>query len=159
MKRLGILIVVFSALVLGCKEEEDTFDEVAQYQKDLELIDEYITNNAITDTLHHETGIRYKIVEAGTGLHARAGDKLRVSYEGRLLENDEVFDSSEQFDFILNSGSVILGWFYMCQEMREGDTFTIFLPSAYGYGQTGSGGVIPPNAALIFDITLIRVGE
>lgn len=159
MKRLGVLLLIVTALSVGCKEEEDTFDEVAQYQADLELIDQYIADNAITDTLHHETGIRYKIVEAGDGIQARVGDKLRVSYEGRLLENDEVFDSSEQFDFVLNSGSVILGWYYMCQEMQEGDTFTVYLPSVYGYGQSGSGSAIPPNATLIFDITLIRVGE
>jgi FKBP-type peptidyl-prolyl cis-trans isomerase len=158
MMRLSIILIALVSITLSCnKEVEDTFDSVAQYQADLELIDQYITDNNITDTLHHSTGIRYIIQEEGTGIRAFAGDKLRVSYEGRFLSG-EVFDSNESFDFILNAGSVIAGWYQMCQEMREGDTFTIFLPSLYGYGRSGSGS-IPPNTVLVFDITLIRVGE
>jgi FKBP-type peptidyl-prolyl cis-trans isomerase len=159
MMRTAILILFFGAFMFGCNDDEqETFDQVAQFQKELELIDQYITDNGVTDTLHHETGIRYKIVRAGTGLEARPGDKLRVKYDGWLLENDEPFDSSEQFDFILNTSSVILGWVYMCEEMREGDTFLIFIPSFYGYAQRGQGS-IPPNSPLIFEITLIRVGD
>jgi len=162
MKGLKYLLIGIVVLGLGCSEEEDTFDEVAQYAEDLTAIDKYITdNNLANDTLHHWTGIRYIIHDEGTGIDARVGDKILVDYKGYFLD-DEVFDEGLFGDdppVILNSGSMISGWYYMCQEMSEGDVYTIFLPSVYAYGENGSGTSIPPNTPLVFDLELIRVGE
>jgi len=159
MKYIGVLLAGLMMFTFGCSDPaaEDPFDEVAQFSTDLDLIDNWITENAITDTLHHWTKIRYTINQKGNGIKAQPADPVRVSYEGRFLDG-EIFDSSESFDFVLNSASVILGWFFMVQEMEEGDEFTIYLPSSYAYGQNGSGS-IPPNTVLVFDITLIRVGN
>ena len=124
---------------------------------DLELIDSWLAENAIEDVLYHSTNIRYTINNKGTGIRAKVGDVLKVSYEGRFLDG-EVIDSNESFDFVLSAGSVILGWFYMVQEMQEGDEFTIYLPSHFGYGTRGSSSILP-NSVLVFDITLIQVGN
>ena len=161
MKQLNILLIVI-ALSFGCNDDhtiDNSIPTEEQFEIDLELIDNWIADpvNEVTDTLHHQTEIRYTINKQGSGLKAQVADVLRVKYEGRFLESGAVFDSSESFDFVLNSGSIILGWYYMLQEMREGDEFTIYLPSFYAYGTRGNGS-IPPNTVLVFDITLIRVG-
>ena len=160
-----LLITLVSGLALltfSCSEETSNFDEVAQYAEDLEAIDKYIIEKNITDTLHHFLGIRYKIHETGGGIPARVGDRILVDYKGYFLD-DEVFDQGLFGDnppVILNSGSMISGWYFMCQEMREGDSLTIWLPSVYAYGQRGSGsGAVPPNTPLVFDMKLLRVGE
>lgn len=165
MKMSRLLLVglglSLSALTFSCSGSEDTFDEAKQFAEDLQAIDNYITENNITDTLHHWTKIRYKVHEEGTGSQARVGDPILVDYKGYLLDG-VVFDSGRFGDnpkIILNSNSMINGWYYMCQEMQEGDSMTIFIPSRYGYGQTGSRGAIPPNTPLIFDMKMIRVGN
>lgn len=133
------------------------FDELAQFEADLENIDQYIAENGLAgDTIHHWTGIRYIIKEEGGGIRARAGDPIKVDYSGRLLDDTE-FDSGT-FTTILNAGKMINGWYHMCQEMDEGDKFTVFIPSRYAYGESGSGS-IPPNSPLIFEMYMIRVGE
>lgn len=160
MRIVKILLFVLVLGIIGCnKEAEDTFDPYAQQAADLEKIDNYLGTNGITDTIHHYTGIRYQVHTEGAGLHARVGDKIKVSYSGRLLDTEEVFDpGTVPFEAILNSGSMILGWYYMCQEMQEGDSITIYIPSAYGYGRDGTSG-IPGNSCLIFDMKMLRVGE
>ena len=154
------LVTGFMSLVVSCGTEQDTFDEAAQYAEDLEAIDQYITDNNITDTLHHWTDIRYKVHTEGTGLQARVGDFILVDYKGYFLDG-EVFDQGlfgNSPPVVLNSSSMILGWYYMCQDMQEGDSITIYLPSAYAYGRQGQSAV-PPNTPLIFDMKMIRVGE
>ena len=159
MKYLGVLVGGLMIFTLGCDNTiDDPFDEAAQFAIDIDLIDNWFADTTITDTLHHPTKIRYTINQNGNGVKAQVSDVLRVSYEGRFLETGVVFDSSESFDFVINSGGIILGWYYMLQEMKEGDEFTIYLPSFYAYGPTGNGS-IPPNTILVFDITLIRVGN
>lgn len=163
MKVTKFLFISLALLGLGCstQEEEDMFDEAAQFEADLEAIDQYIVDNGLTDdTIHHSTGIRYIIKEEGTGIKPRVGDVIKVDYAGRLLD-DTVFDSGENgpFETNLNTGRMILGWYYICQEMNEGDKFTVFIPSLYGYGKNGSGGSVPPNSPLIFEMHMLRVGE
>ena len=164
MKYLGFLLVGLMMFTFGCNTTtfEEPISVIEQLEIDLEIIDNWIGDPdnqiVIEDTLHHESEIRYTINEKGTGIRAQVADVLRVSYEGRFLTTGEVFDSNTSFDFVLNSGSIILGWYFMLQEMDEGDTFTIYLPSQLAYGARGNG-TIPPNALLVFDITLIRVGN
>ena len=162
MKIIKFLLIALAAISFGCEEEEASFDNVAQLAEDLQAIDKYINDNNLTsDTLHHWTGIRYIINEKGSGIRAKEGDQIEVEYEGRFL-TDEIFDSGVFGDdppIVLNLVSMIPGWYFMCQEMDEGDKFTIFLPSQFGYGQRGSGNSIPPNTPLIFDMKMLKVGE
>jgi len=159
MKKLNILLILV-VLSFGCSDNNiiDPISEAEQLEIDLDLIDNWLADSSITNVLEHPTDIRYTINKQGTGLKAQVADVLRVKYEGRFLDTGLVFDSNDSFDFVLNSGSIILGWFYMLQEMREGDEFTIYIPSKYAYGTRGNGS-IPPNTVIVFDVELIRVGN
>ena len=159
MKQLSIVAIII-ALTFGCNDNNITIPitEAEQLEIDLEMIDNWLADSSITNVLQHPTEIRYTINKQGIGVPAQIADVLRVKYEGRFLDTGVVFDSNETFDFVLNSGSIILGWFYMLQEMREGDEFTVYIPSKYAYGTRGSG-TIPPNTVIVFDIELIRVGN
>lgn len=164
MRIIRVLIIGLAIISFGCTDDPvEEFDEIAQYAADLTAIDKYINeNNLASDTLHHWTGIRYIIKEEGTGIRAFKGNQIEVEYEGRLL-NDVVFDSGilgADYPVLLNlSSGIIYGWYYMCQEMDEGDKFTVFIPSKYAYGQRGGGDEIPPNSPLIFEMHMLKVGE
>jgi FKBP-type peptidyl-prolyl cis-trans isomerase FkpA len=101
----------------------------------------------------------------GTGAAAAAGQQVSVHYTGWLLfggEKGKKFDSSKDrgdpFDFPLGAGHVIKGWDEGVQGMKVGGTRKLTIPPALGYGARGAGGVIPPNATLIFEVELLGVG-
>ena len=104
------------------------------------------------------SGLQYKVIEEGTGAKPAMNSKVRVHYEGKLL-NGEVFDSSiqrgEPLEFMLTQ--VIAGWTEGLQLMSEGSKYRLFIPARLGYGSRGAGQAIPPEAALIFDVELIKV--
>lgn len=106
------------------------------------------------------SGLEYKEIEAGTGAQAQAGKTVRVHYTGRL-QNGQVFDSSvtrgEPIEFRLGVGQVIKGWDEGIALMKEGGKAQLIIPPELGYGQRGAGGVIPPNATLVFDVELVSV--
>ncbi|MDR1877099.1 MAG: peptidylprolyl isomerase [Flavobacteriaceae bacterium] len=106
-------------------------------------------------------GLFYKITEKGTGEQAKAGDTVSVHYEGSLT-NGNVFDSSfarnEPIEFPLGKGMVIKGWEEGIALLHEGDKAVLLIPPTLGYGAQGAGGgVIPPNAWLLFKVELIKV--
>ncbi len=104
-----------------------------------------------------ESGLRYKILSAGKGPKPSQGDRVSVHYEGSLLDGT-MFDSSvqrgEPIEFLLGVGQVIPGWDEGIQLLRVGDKARLLIPSELAYGSRGAGGVIPPNAALLFDVSL-----
>lgn len=106
------------------------------------------------------TGLTYIITDHGTGAQFKAGDMVVVHYTG-MLTNGVKFDSSldrgEPFSFELGAGSVIKGWDEGIQKMHVGDKATFIIPPGLGYGARGAGGVIPPNATLIFIVEAISV--
>ena len=103
------------------------------------------------------SGLRYKILTAGKGPRPAQGDRVSVHYEGSLLDGT-VFDSSvqrgEPIEFLLGVGQVIPGWDEGIQLLRVGDKARLLIPSELAYGSRGAGGVIPPDAALLFDVSL-----
>ena len=107
-----------------------------------------------------ESGLKYKVIEEGTGKTPSATDVVTVNYEGRLL-NGTVFDSSWEsgapITYPLNG--FIPGWIEGLQLMKEGATYVFYIPYNLAYGEAGAGGVIPPRADLIFKVELIKVGE
>ena len=107
-----------------------------------------------------ESGLRYKIVQKGKGAKAEKGKGVSVHYEGSLL-NGQVFDSSYQrnqpIDFQLGVGQVIPGWDEGIGLLQVGDKARFVIPSDLAYGSAGAGGVIPPNATLIFDVELMGI--
>jgi FKBP-type peptidyl-prolyl cis-trans isomerase len=107
-----------------------------------------------------DSGLFYKLTEEGNGKKARKGQMVSVHYTGMLLDGT-VFDSSysrkEPIDFPVGVGRVIAGWDEGIQLLKVGDKARFVIPSHLGYGAQGAGGVIPPNATLIFDVELVNV--
>ncbi|GIW79020.1 MAG: hypothetical protein KatS3mg105_0827 [Gemmatales bacterium] len=112
------------------------------------------------NTITTPSGLKYQDIEVGTGAEAQKGDTVVVHYTGQLT-NGKKFDSSrdrnEPFDFVLGTGEVIKGWDEGIQGMKVGGRRKLIVPPELGYGSRGSGGVIPPNATLVFDVELLRV--
>lgn len=107
-----------------------------------------------------ESGLRYKMIQKGSGKQAEKGKTVSVHYSGSL-ENGQVFDSSykrkQPIDFPLGMGHVIEGWDEGIALLQVGDKARFVIPSHLGYGERGAGGVIPPGATLIFDVELMDV--
>ena len=112
------------------------------------------------DTLTTASGLRYINVENGSGEQAVAGKTVRVHYTGYLMDG-KIFDSSierdEPIEFPLGQRMVIPGWEEGIALMKVGDKKRLIIPSELAYGANGAGGVIPPNATLIFDVELVQV--
>ncbi len=108
-----------------------------------------------------ESGLYYQITHHGNGKQAIAGKPVSVHYTGMLLDKT-VFDSSrrrnEPLRFTVGVGQVIEGWDEGILLLHEGDKARLVIPSDLAYGTRGAGGVIPPNAPLIFDVELVSVG-
>lgn len=83
------------------------------------------------------------------------GNTVKVAYEGRLLLDGTVFDSADSFEFMLGAGEVIKGWDKGVLGMRRGEQRRVTVPPKMGYGKRGSPPEIPPDATLVFDITLL----
>ena len=113
------------------------------------------------------TGLQYEDKVVGDGAEATAGKNVVVHYTGWLQNPDgsagKKFDSSKDrgqpFEFALGAGQVIKGWDEGVQGMKIGGTRILTIPSSLGYGPRGAGGVIPPNATLVFEVELLKVYE
>ncbi|WP_194767979.1 peptidylprolyl isomerase [Tamlana sp. I1] len=107
-----------------------------------------------------DSGLRYQIIQNGAGATAEKGKTVSVHYKGQLPDGT-VFDSSYKrnapIDFPLGLGQVIAGWDEGIQLLKVGDKARFVIPSHLGYGSRGAGGVIPPDATLIFDVELMDV--
>ena len=106
------------------------------------------------------SGLYYKITKKTDGVSPKAGDQVSVHYAGKLIDGTE-FDSSfkrnQPIEIGIGMGQVIKGWDEGIMLLKEGETATLLIPSDMGYGASGAGGVIPPNAWLIFDVELVKV--
>ena len=108
------------------------------------------------------SGLKYVDVVIGKGLSPSAGKTVKVHYTG-TLENGKKFDSSvdrkEPFSFTIGVGQVIAGWDEGVMTMKVGGKRKLIIPAKLGYGARGAGGVIPPNATLLFDVELLDVAK
>lgn len=140
----------------------DFFAELQQKQHRLnrELGQKFLEENSKDpDVKVTSSGLQYKIVKQGDGPKPRADQKVTVHYAGRLIDGT-VFDSSiergEPAVFAVNQ--VIPGWVEALQMMPEGSQWQLYIPSELAYGKHGAGQIIGPDATLIFDVQLIKVG-
>jgi len=129
--------------------------EEEERKKQQELLDSVAAGYDETSS-----GLRYKILQNGEGKQAVKGATVSVHYKGQLLDGT-VFDSSykrkQPIEFPLGIGQVIAGWDEGILLLKVGDKARFVIPSKLAYGERGAGGVIPPNAALIFDVELMEV--
>lgn len=106
------------------------------------------------------SGLQYEDLTLGSGDVAQAGDTVVVHYTGWLADGSK-FDSSKDrgipFQFDLGAGEVIRGWDEGVLGMRVGSVRKLTIPAELGYGSRGAGGVIPPNATLVFEVELLGI--
>jgi len=107
-----------------------------------------------------DSGLKYEDTVEGDGAVAEAGQNVSVHYTGWLTDGSK-FDSSkdrnQSFRFPLGGGRVIRGWDEGVQGMKVGGTRKLTIPPQLGYGAAGAGGVIPPNATLVFEVELLSI--
>ena len=134
------------------KKKEEEF--AANQQK---LVDDLKAGMQVTPS-----GLYYKITKTTNGVAPKAGDEVSVHYAGKLVDGSE-FDSSfkrnQPIEIPIGIGQVIKGWDEGILLLKEGEAATLLIPSELGYGARGAGGVIPPNAWLIFDVELVKVNS
>lgn len=134
------------------KKKEEEF--AANQQK---LVDDLKAGMQVTPS-----GLYYKITKTTSGVSPKAGEEVAVHYAGKLVDGTE-FDSSfkrnQPIEIPIGVGQVIKGWDEGILLMKEGETARLLIPSELGYGARGAGGVIPPNAWLIFDVELVKVNS
>ena len=107
-----------------------------------------------------ESGLQIEELTEGTGDEAKAGQTVTVNYRG-TLQDGTLFDQSygrAPFEFELGAGRVIRGWDEGVAGMREGGKRRLTIPSDLAYGKRGAGGVIPPDATLVFEVELLKAG-
>ena len=119
---------------------------------------------ATNQVVEMPNGLKYTDTKTGDGATATPGSKVSVHYTGWLYNNDKKgtkFDSSvdrsKPFEFKLGAHQVIAGWDEGVAGMKVGGKRTLIIPPELGYGARGAGGVIPPNATLMFDVELLGV--
>lgn len=106
-------------------------------------------------------GMKIEVTKEGTGEPIKSGQTAVMLYAGKLTDGT-VFDASvkhgnQPFEFSLGAGQVIKGWDEGILGMKVGEERTLTIPPELGYGATGAGNVIPPNATLVFDVTLVGI--
>lgn len=124
--------------------------------EDTETISKYLTDSNITAS-RDTSGLQYVIHSQGNGKKPSLDDCVEVKYEGRFLKTGEVFDKQDRMAFPLKG--VIAGWTLGIPMLGEGDSGTFYIPSKLAYGPQGYPGAIPPDAILVFDVTLLNVED
>lgn len=154
--RVGAEAEAFNAVEAFRTFEGSREKRLAEAKKAAEAeLDKLATGFSKTDS-----GLRYQIIQKGNGKKAEKGKNVSVHYKGQLADGT-VFDSSykrnQPIDFPVGVGQVISGWDEGIQLLNVGDKARFVIPSHLGYGSRGAGGVIPPDATLIFDVELMNV--
>lgn len=137
--------------------QQAKFEEMAQ--KNLEAGEAFMAENATKEGVKQlESGIQYRVINAGEGDSPTAESVVKAHYRG-TLPNGEEFDSSYSRDepFTFNVGGVIRGWGEVIPRMKVGDKWEVVIPAALAYGPNGSPPSIGPNQVLVFEIELIEI--
>lgn len=130
--------------------------EARVFSEDTEKIKKYLSENKLT-ALQDTSGLQYILHSSNGGTKPSVDDCVEVKYSGRFLETGEPFDEAERIAFPLDG--VIAGWKLGIPLLGEGDSATFYIPSKLAYGPQGYAGAIPPDAILIFDVTLLEVED
>lgn len=133
--------------------------EIKRAEEALKKMEELIRSK-YSSAKKDDDGVYYFITKEGSGLQAEKGKTLKMKYKGSLLESGKVFDDSDMhkpLEFEAGIGRVISGFDSQSLKMKTGEKRTIIIPPELAYGSAGAGGVIPPNAYLVFELELLEV--
>ena len=152
---IGIMLLASSCL--QTEVQPSFYDKLV---KDMKVIDDYLAAHPGSPNdiiIKDASGVRLVITTPGTGtIPPNTGNTLKVAYTGRLLSDGSTFDSNTTGYILKLSDAIIDGWKLGIALLTKGATAKLYIPSGLGYGANGSG-AIPPNANLVFDITLMDV--
>lgn len=143
---VGLMFVMYFLGNSGKSEESDAMEN--------QFVDPNI------EVITTASGLQYQEKVVGSGEAAQAGQMVAVHYTGWLLDGtkfDSSVDRGQAFEFALGAGRVIAGWDEGVAGMQVGGKRLLIIPAALGYGERGAGGVIPPNATLVFEVELLEV--
>ena len=149
--RLITVLMLATLSLAGCQKPAD--DAGPQKQQGASFLSENAKKQGVTTTA---SGLQYEVLQEGQGAKPSATDTVTVNYRGTLIDGKE-FDSGNGISFPLNR--VIPGWTEGVQLMKEGAKYRFYIPSELAYGERGAGSDIPPNADLIFEVELVKVGQ
>ena len=142
MKYLSLFFLFSAAIFFGCSSSK--------------------TNTTMTEKKEPQivttpSGLQYVDYVVGTGPSPQKGQKVTVTYAGKLTDSTQFDANTDGFSFTIGVHQVISGWDEGVMSMKVGGSRTLIVPSDLGYGARGAGAAIPPNATLVFDVELLEV--
>ena len=150
-----LILALAGSLLAGCTAKQNNPDAAASSDPGAAFLAANAKKEGVVTT---SSGLQYKVLKSGTGESPRLTDRVKVHYQGTLIDGT-VFDSSIQrgqpITFPVNA--VIPGWVEALQMMKVGDKWQLFIPAKLAYGDRSPGAAIPPNSTLIFEVELLGI--
>jgi peptidylprolyl isomerase len=153
-KMLMVFLLLAAVLIFACSQKDAA---VSSPKKGGE---EKMAGGQSTGMVTTPSGLQYEELVPGSGASPQAGKMVTVHYTGWLTDGrkfDSSVDRNEPFTFRIGAGEVIPGWDEGVMSMKIGGKRKLVVPAALGYGAAGAGGVIPPNATLVFEVILLDI--
>jgi FKBP-type peptidyl-prolyl cis-trans isomerase FkpA len=148
-----LIIAGFLVTLSSCLKTDPPFDVVGQYVSDTTAIGNYIRDNNING-IKLTSGVVIVVNTLGKGVKALTTNTIEVGYTGKLFSNGSVFESST---ITQQLNGLIQGWQIALTSLPAGSKATVYIPSYFAYGETGSQNAVPPNSILIFDLNFKRI--